>query len=80
MWSLTLWLLMSVAKSPAPFVAVNEGVAALLRLPLPEQPRQPRDVDGDAPRLVGRQHLSLHRLRFGRPAVQIACPLACRTT
>jgi hypothetical protein len=33
--------------------------SALLRLALPEEFRQPRDVDGDAPRFVRRQHLRL---------------------
>jgi hypothetical protein len=32
--------------------------------PLAQQPRQPCDVDGDAPRLVGRQHLGLPCVGF----------------
>jgi hypothetical protein len=32
-----------------------------LRIALPKQFRQPRNVDGDPPRLVFRQHLGLQR-------------------
>jgi hypothetical protein len=35
-----------------------------LALALAKQLRQPRDVDGDAPRLVLRQHLGLQRFGF----------------
>jgi hypothetical protein len=34
----------------------------LVALTLPKQLRQPRDIDGDPPRLVRRQHLRLPRL------------------
>jgi hypothetical protein len=36
---------------------------------LPEQLGQPRDVDGDAPRLVSGEHLGLPCLRFVRSRV-----------
>jgi hypothetical protein len=49
----------------------------LAALALPQQLRQPRDVDGDPPRFVRRQHLGLHGLHQRRP---VACPLASRTT
>jgi hypothetical protein len=40
-------------------------------VPLPKQLRQPRDVDGDPPRLILREHLRLQRLDLGLSRVDV---------
>jgi hypothetical protein len=54
----------------------------LVALALPEQLGQPRDVDGDAPRLVLRQHFRLQRLRLvlSRADVRKLLPVGVSTT
>ena len=50
---------------------VGHGTS-LRALALPEQLRQPCDVDGDAPRLVGGEHLGLPRLGFALSRVEVS--------
>ena len=52
----------AVRPFPAPFDKLRAGSRAILSLP--------KD-DGDAPRLVGGEHLGLHGLRFGCLAVHV---------
>jgi hypothetical protein len=47
------------------------GRSSLVALRLPQQLRQPRDVDRDAPRLVGGEHLRLPRFVFVLAAVEV---------
>src|ERR1700722_16604399 len=52
----------------------------LLPLALPKQLRQPRDVECDAARLVGGEHLGLPRVGLALTAVQIGDSLTVRVT
>jgi hypothetical protein len=47
----------------------SRGVPHSIAMVLPKQVRQPRGVDGDPPRLVGRQHLDLQWVGFVLPRV-----------
>jgi hypothetical protein len=53
---------------------MGRAVLRSIAIRLPEQLRQPRDVGGDPPRLVLREHLRLQRLGLGFPTVD--CPRA----
>jgi hypothetical protein len=53
-------------------VSVSQHCLGSTGIGLPQQLRQPRDVDGDPPRLVLRQHLGLERVAAGLKSDAVA--------
>lgn len=53
-------------------VSVSQRCLGSTGIGLPQQLRQPRDVDGDPPRLVLRQHLGLERVAAGLKSDAVA--------
>jgi hypothetical protein len=61
--------------SPDERLLASSPACCSIAITLPKQIRQPRDVDGDPPRFVFRQHLGLQRFGFAVTGIDVREPL-----